>query len=188
MSIASVMPSRHLTFWCPLLLLPSIFPSTRDFSNDIYSNEGLTYIWGTITRLTVYVILGRCKLMTTKLFSKNAMPYNHTVILRQIWNICFSMISLSAVIFLHISFYYVYIICINLMTVKYFNWSTVDLWWYVSFKCTAKWSSYIYIYIFIYIQPDSIFNYRLLQDIEYSSLCYTGLCCLSILYIIVCIC
>ena len=33
MSIASVMPSSHLILWCPLLLLPSIFPSIRDFSN-----------------------------------------------------------------------------------------------------------------------------------------------------------
>ena len=29
MSIASVMPSSHLIPWCPLLLLPSIFPSIR---------------------------------------------------------------------------------------------------------------------------------------------------------------
>ena len=34
MSIASVMPSRHLILWCPLLFLPSIFPSIRDFSNE----------------------------------------------------------------------------------------------------------------------------------------------------------
>ena len=33
MSIASVMPSNHLILWCPLLL-PSIFPSMRDFSNE----------------------------------------------------------------------------------------------------------------------------------------------------------
>ena len=33
MSIASVMLSSHLIFWCPLLLQPSIFPSIRDFSN-----------------------------------------------------------------------------------------------------------------------------------------------------------
>ena len=33
MSIASVMPSNHLIFW-DLLLLPSIFPSIRDFSNE----------------------------------------------------------------------------------------------------------------------------------------------------------
>ena len=34
MSIASVMPSSHLILWCPLLLLPSVFPSIRDFSNE----------------------------------------------------------------------------------------------------------------------------------------------------------
>ena len=33
MSIDSVMPSNHLILCCPLLLLPSIFPSIRDFSN-----------------------------------------------------------------------------------------------------------------------------------------------------------
>ena len=31
---ASVMPSSHFIIWCPLLLLPSIFPSIRDFSNE----------------------------------------------------------------------------------------------------------------------------------------------------------
>ena len=35
MSIESVMPSNHLIFYCPLLLLlPSIFPSIRVFSNE----------------------------------------------------------------------------------------------------------------------------------------------------------
>ena len=34
MSIASVIPSSHLILWCPLLLLPSILPSIRDFSNE----------------------------------------------------------------------------------------------------------------------------------------------------------
>ena len=34
MSIMSVMPSNHLILCCPLLLLPSIFPSIRVFSND----------------------------------------------------------------------------------------------------------------------------------------------------------
>ena len=32
---ASVMPSSHLILWHPLLLLPSIFPSIRDFSNEL---------------------------------------------------------------------------------------------------------------------------------------------------------
>ena len=34
MSIESVMPSKHLILSCPLLLLPSIFPSIRVFSNE----------------------------------------------------------------------------------------------------------------------------------------------------------
>ena len=34
MSIELVMPSNHLILYCPLLLLPSIFPSIRVFSNE----------------------------------------------------------------------------------------------------------------------------------------------------------
>ena len=34
MSIESVMPSNHLFLYCPLLLLASIFPSIRVFSNE----------------------------------------------------------------------------------------------------------------------------------------------------------
>ena len=32
--IALVTVSSHLIIWCPLLLLPSIFPSIKDFSNE----------------------------------------------------------------------------------------------------------------------------------------------------------
>ena len=34
MSIESVMPSNHLILLCPLLLLPSIFPSIRVFPKE----------------------------------------------------------------------------------------------------------------------------------------------------------
>ena len=34
MSIESVIPSSHLILCCPLLLLPSVFPSIRLFSNE----------------------------------------------------------------------------------------------------------------------------------------------------------
>ena len=34
MSIESMMPSNHFILCCPLLLLPSIFPSIRVFSNE----------------------------------------------------------------------------------------------------------------------------------------------------------
>ena len=41
MSIESVMSSNHLILCCPLLLLPSIFPSIRVFSNE----SGLHIRW-----------------------------------------------------------------------------------------------------------------------------------------------
>ena len=41
MSIESVMPSNHLILCCPLLLLPSIFPSIRVFSSE----SGLHIRW-----------------------------------------------------------------------------------------------------------------------------------------------
>ena len=34
MSTATVMPSSHLILWCPLFLLPSIFPSIKDVSES----------------------------------------------------------------------------------------------------------------------------------------------------------
>ena len=35
MSIESMMPSNHLILCCPLLLLPSIFPSSRVFPSEL---------------------------------------------------------------------------------------------------------------------------------------------------------
>ena len=40
MSIESVMPSNHPNLCCPLLLLPSIFPSIRIFSNESFFASG----------------------------------------------------------------------------------------------------------------------------------------------------
>ena len=49
--------------------------------------------------------------------------------------------------------------------------------------------SVIHTCIYIYILFNILVHYGLLQDTEHSSLCYTvGLCCLSILHIVVCIC
>ena len=44
-SIESVMQSSHLILWCPLLLLPSIFPSIRDFSNESAVYIRLSKYW-----------------------------------------------------------------------------------------------------------------------------------------------
>ena len=40
MSVESVMPSNHLIFCCPLLLLPSIFPSIKVFSMSQFFPSG----------------------------------------------------------------------------------------------------------------------------------------------------
>ena len=63
-------------------------------------------------------------------------------------------------------------------------WSIVDLQCWVSFRCTAKWGSYVYTCIYSFF---SLFPYRPLQSTEQSSLGYiVGPCYLSILYIVVC--
>ena len=45
MSTESVMPSNHLILCCPLLLLPSIFPSIRAFSSTM---------WGQRQKMIIY--------------------------------------------------------------------------------------------------------------------------------------
>ena len=46
MSIELVMPSNHLILCCPLLLLPSIFPSIRVFSNESVLHIRWPKCWG----------------------------------------------------------------------------------------------------------------------------------------------
>ena len=45
MSIESVMPSSHLILWHLLLLLPSVFPSTRDFSSELAAHIRCPEYW-----------------------------------------------------------------------------------------------------------------------------------------------
>ena len=45
MSIASMMPSNHLILYHPLLLLPSIFPSIRVFTNESAPHIRWTKYW-----------------------------------------------------------------------------------------------------------------------------------------------
>ena len=46
MSFQSVMPSNHLILYSPLLLLPSIFPSIRVFSNESVLHIRWPKYWG----------------------------------------------------------------------------------------------------------------------------------------------
>ena len=48
MSIESVMPSSHLILCCPLLFLPSIFPSIRVFSNKSILHNRWPKYWSFI--------------------------------------------------------------------------------------------------------------------------------------------
>ena len=45
LSIESVMPSNHLILYHPLLLLPSVFPSIRVFSNESVLHIGWPKYW-----------------------------------------------------------------------------------------------------------------------------------------------
>ena len=45
MCIESVVPSNHLILYCPFLLLPSIFPSIRVFSNESALCIGWSKYW-----------------------------------------------------------------------------------------------------------------------------------------------
>ena len=45
-SCASVMPSNHLILCCPLLLLPSVFPSIRFFSKEAVLRVRWPKYWG----------------------------------------------------------------------------------------------------------------------------------------------
>ena len=75
-------------------------------------------------------------------------------------------------------------LCVCVCVYVFFkNGSIIDLQSCASPCCIAKWFSYTHINILFFV----FFSMMLLQDVEYSSLCYTvGTCCVSILCIIVC--
>ena len=55
MSIESVMPSNHLILCCPLLLLTSIFPSIRVFSNE----SGLHNRWSKYCSFSIILLMNK---------------------------------------------------------------------------------------------------------------------------------
>ena len=54
MSTESAMPSNHLILWRPLLLLPSIFPSIRVFSNESALHIRWPKYWSFIFNIRLY--------------------------------------------------------------------------------------------------------------------------------------
>jgi len=60
MSIKSVMPSKHLILCYPLLLLPSVFPSIRVFSNNSNMKEDVNteLCWTTVKENLLFAAEG----------------------------------------------------------------------------------------------------------------------------------
>ena len=58
MSIESIMPSNHLILCCPLLL-PSIFPSIRIFSNDLALHIRWPKYWSFSFSISPWVSVGK---------------------------------------------------------------------------------------------------------------------------------
>ena len=102
MSIELVMPSYHFILCCPLLLLPSIFPSIRVFLNESIlqirwpkhwsfsfrispSNEHPGLISFRIDQLTLLAVLGTLK----------SLPQHHSLKALILWRSAFSMVQLS---------------------------------------------------------------------------------------------
>ena len=116
-------------------------------------------------------------------------PYTQFIFLF-LWFACSYALSIFILSSMHF-FPYRFVASLYIIYLFIFNWSIVDLQCYVTFRCTAQWFSFTYIYIYIYkiyiyiiyIYIQILFPYKLLQNIEHSSLCYTvGPCWLSILY------
>ena len=100
MSIASVMPSKHLTLCCPLLLLPSIFPRVRVFFNELAlrsrwpkywsfsirpSNESLGLIFFRIDWFDLLAVQGTLKSLLQHHRSKTSI----------LWHSAFFIVQLS---------------------------------------------------------------------------------------------
>ena len=101
MSIESVMLSNHLILCCPLLLLPSIFPSIRVFSNELVLHITWPNI-GASTSVSVFPMniqdwfpLGLIGLISLLSEGLSRVFSNTTVQKHQFWHSPFFMIQLS---------------------------------------------------------------------------------------------
>ena len=90
-SIESVMPSKHLILCCPLLLLPSIFPSIRVFSNELALHISISpsYEYSELISFRIdwfdLAVQGTLKSLLQHHISKESIP----------WHSAFFMVQLS---------------------------------------------------------------------------------------------
>ena len=102
MSIESVMPSNHLILYCPLLLLPSIFPRIRIFSNESVLLRSSPKYWSfsfSISPSNEYSELISFRIDWFNLFSVQGtlriLLQNHSSKASILWHSAFIMVQLS---------------------------------------------------------------------------------------------
>ena len=105
MSIALVMPSSHLILWCPLLL-PSTFPSIRDFSNEPFVRIRWPKYWSfsfSISHSNEYSLIW-IRLISLKIYwfdllavhgTLRSLLQNHSLKASVLWCSAFFMVQLS---------------------------------------------------------------------------------------------
>ena len=102
MSIESVMPFNHLILCCPLLLLPSIFPSIRVFSNELASHIRWPKDWPfsfSISHSNEYSALISFRIDWFDLLpvqgTLKSLPQHHSSKASILWHSAFFMVFLS---------------------------------------------------------------------------------------------
>ena len=99
MSIESVMPSNHLILCYPLLLLPSVFPSIRVFSNESVLCIRWPKYWSfsfSISPSNEYSGLISFRIDWFDLLAvQGSLPQNHSSTASTLWHSAFFIVQLS---------------------------------------------------------------------------------------------
>ena len=154
LSVESVMPSSHLIFCCPLLLLPSVFPNIRVFSNESALCIRWPKYWNfsfSISTSKVYSVLISFKTDWFDLLAVQgtlkSLPKHHSLKASVLWHSVFFMVQLShlymttgkTIALTRQTFVGKVISLYRLLSLFYLlYWRVVDLQCKVSFRCTAQ--------------------------------------------------
>ena len=101
MSNESVMPSNHLILCCPLLLLPSIFPSIRVFSNQSALHIRWSNYWSfsfSISPSSEYSVLIDCFDLLAVQRPLKSLLHHHNSKASILWCSAFFMVQLPCII------------------------------------------------------------------------------------------
>ena len=95
MSMESVMPSNHLILCCPLLLLPSIFPNIRVFSNELAIHIKWPKYWSFTFSINPLFPLGLTGLITFQSKGLSRVFCNTSLKASILWHLAFFMVQVS---------------------------------------------------------------------------------------------